>query len=313
MINTIYTFTVANMMTLAANVNIDGTIGEAEHFIHHLLGHINSGHYNYVHLLFNILFLSICFIMRYNSYFKIVNIDISTDDGKNLYKRYRSYVLNHIIISFIFANIVCYLLIQLVDSTNIIVIWNIIICPLIGYLASIWFDNKFLVEYETKYKMLRNPLNEKSSDSKGINTSKDSVDQHNEINININNGENTHGTDDKFVLEGDKELTDTEKIEATINRIIEVQKEQSDILERHTNELKDQNEMLKNMQSLMKNNIKFELEEMIYEVLDRGYVTPAEDKKIRVKYKDYRNNKGNGDLEELYESRYLELDVHEHR
>lgn len=312
MISTIYTFTVANMMTLAANVNIDGTIGETEHFIHHLLNHINSGHYNYVHFVLNIVFLLVCFIIRYNSYFKIVNIDNSTNDGKNLYKRYRSYVLNHIIISFIFAYIICYLLVQLVDSANIVVIWNIVISPLIGYLSSIWFDNEFLIKYETKYKMLRNPLNEKSGDS-NEKVSKDPVDQHNEINININNGEASYGTDDKFVLEGDKELTDTEKIEATINRIIEVQKEQSVILERHTSELKDQNEMLKNMQSLMKNNIKFELEDMIYEVLDRGYVTPAEDKKIRVKYKDYRNNKGNGDLEELYESRYLELDVHEHR
>ena len=308
MINPVNTFAVANMMTLAS-VNIDGTIGEAEDAIVHFFNSINSAQYNGTHFLFNLAFLLICFIIRYNSYFRIVNIDTSTDDGKKLYKRYRSYVISHVLISYTFAFLVCYILIKLANSEEIVVIWNIIVCPLIGFLASLWFDNEFLVKYETKYKMLRNPLNEKSSDD-SESEHKEPVDQHNEINININNGEAS--TEDKFVLQGDKELSDSKKIEATINRIIDVQKEQSVILEKHTKELKDQNHMLKNMQTLMKNNIKFELEDMIYTALTRGYVTPAEDKKIRIKYRDYQNNDGNGDLKDLYESRYLDLDVHEH-
>ena len=209
---------------------------------------------------------------------------------------------------YIFAFLVCYILIKLANSDDIVIIWNIIVAPLIGFLASIWFDTEFLLKHESKYKLLRNPLNE--SDDNDKSETKKPIDQHNEINININNGEAS--TDDKFVLQEDGTLSDSKKIEATINRIIDVQKEQSVILERHTKELKDQNTMLKNMQSLMKNNIKFELEDMIYTALARGYVTPAEDKKIRVKYRDYRNNNGNGDLKDLYESRYLDLEVREH-
>lgn len=304
MISTIYTVAAANMMTvLAADVKIDGTVSDVEHFIHHMMGHITSQDYNGVLFLFNLAFLFICFIIRYTSYFRIVKLDTSTDEGKKLFKRYRSYVLNHILISAVFAFIICYFLVKIADTAEIVIIWNIIVAPLIGYLASIWFDNEFITKYEIKYKFLRNPLNENIKDGESEN--KD--DHHTEVHVVVNNGE--HGTDDKFVLEGDKELSDSKKIEVTINRIIEVQKEQSVILERHTTELKEQNIMLKNMQNLMKNNIKFELEDMIYEALTRGYVTPAEDKRIRVKYKDYTNNNGNGDLEDLYESRYLELEV----
>lgn len=308
MISTIYTIAAANLITiLAADVKIDGTIVEAEHFIDYFFYHMNSCQYNGIHLLLNIIFLLICFILRYKSYFKITNIDSTTDDGKKIYNRYRNYVLKHCIISFIFAYIICYLLVKMANSEEIVIIWNIIISPLISFLSSIWFDNEFLIKWEEKYKFLRNPLSNLDNED----NYKSANDHHTEVHVTVNNGDN--GTDDKFVLDSDKELSDEKKIEATINRIIEVQKEQSIILERHTTELKDQNLILKNMQTLMKNNIKFELEDMIYEVLDRGYVTPAEDKKIRVKYNDYKANNGNGELEDLYKSRYLELDVHDHK
>lgn len=308
MISTIYKIAAAKM-TLAADVNVDGTILEAEQVVDHFFSDINSTNYNGTHFLLNLAFLFICFIIRYTSYFRIANIDTSTDDGKKLYKRYRSYVVHHVLISAVFAYIICYLLVKLANTAEIVIIWNIIVAPLIGYLASIWFDNEFLTKYEVKYKFLRNPLNEKLDSSDTSNNNKD--DHHTEVHVTVNNGEQS--TDDKFVLEGDKGLPDSQKIEATINRIIKIQKEQSIILERHTIELKDQNIMLKNMQTLMKNNIKFELEDMIYEVLIRGYVTPAEDKKIRVKYADYCANNGNGDLKDLYESRYLELEVRDHK
>lgn len=311
MVNTCSILAANSMVTMAANVDIDGTVGEVEQLINHFFTRIGSAQYNSVHLLFNLIFLFVCFIIRYNSYFKIVNISTNNDEDKKLYSRYRAYVLSHVLLSAIFAYIVCYILIKIVNSAEIVAIWNTIVSPLIGFLSSIWFDNEVLCKYENQYKLLRNPLT-KDSEKKENKPSNDG-ENHNEINITINNGDDQpKGTDDKFVLEGDESLSDSEKIEATINRIIEVQKEQSLILEKHTQELQDQNTILKNMQTLMKNNIKFELEDMIYAVLDRGYVTPAEDKKIRVKYSDYRSNEGNGDLKELYESRYLDLDVHEH-
>lgn len=299
-------------VTISGSTNIDGTIVDIEHVIEHFFEKISSANYNGVHLVLNLIFLFVWFLMRYRSYFKIVNIDTSNEEGKKLYNRYRSYALSHILPSSAFAYIVCYILIKIVNSSEIVIIWNGLVAPLVGCLSSIWFDNEFLCKYESKYKLLRNPLSKDSETKKEPDHSGDN-ENHNEINITINNGDdNPKKTNDKFVLDGDESLSDSKKIEATINRIIDVQKEQSLILEKHTVELQDQNTILKNMQSLMKNNIKFELEDMIYSVLDRGYVTPAEDKKIRVKYADYRLNEGNGDLKELYESRYLDLDVHEH-
>ena len=308
MINPVSTFTGAIMMT-AATVNIDGSIDEAENAIVHFFEYINSTQYNGTHFVLNLVFLLICFVVRFVMYLKNADIDISTKEGKQLQKRYKNYVTAHLSLCYIFAFLVCYLLVKLANSDEIVIIWNIVVAPLVGFLASIWFDTEFLLKHESKYKLLKNPLNEETEDD-NKSENKKPLDQHNEINININNGE--AGTDDKFVLQEDGTLSDSKKIEATINRIIDVQKEQSIILERHTKELKDQNTMLKNMQSLMKNNIKFELEDMIYTALTRGYVTPAEDKKIRVKYGDYRNNNGNGDLKDLYESRYLDLEVREH-
>lgn len=291
----------------AASISIDSDITDVNSTLMEFLEHVSSVEYNVTILLANIMFLSICFLIRYFSYFKIVDIDTSDSKGKKLYSRYRSYVISHIFLSMLFAFIICCILVMLVNS-NISIIWNVIISPLIGFLSSIWFDNEILANYEAKYKILKNPLNDKKDDEDK--KDKDEDDPH--IVVNINNNTDNEGTDDKFVLTGDKTLPDDKKLEATINRIIEVQKEQSILLETHTEELKNQNEMLKSMQTLMKNNIKFELEDMIYAALDRGYVTPAEDRKIRVKYRDYRDNNGNGDLEELYKSRYLDLDVHEH-
>lgn len=306
MINPVSTFTLVTLMT-AASVNIDGTIGEAEDAVVHFFEYINTTQYNGTHFVLNLVFLMICFIIRFTMYIKNVDIETSTKEGKVLLRKYKSYVTAHLSLCYIFAFLVSYLLIKLANSEEIVVIWNIIVAPLIGFLSSIWFDTEFLLKHESKYKLLRNPLDDSEDDD---NSDKKSSDHHNEINININNGE--AGTDDKFVLQEDGTLSDSKKIEATINRIIDVQKQQSIILERHTKELKDQNHMLKNMQTLMKNNIKFELEDMIYTVLTRGYVTPAEDKKIRIKYNDYQNNDGNGDLKDLYESRYLDLEVREH-
>ena len=112
-------------------------------------------------------------------------------------------------------------------------------------------------------------------------------------------------------MKSDDTLSDEEKVEATFNRLIDCQKEQSAILEKHAVELENQSQTLNNLQALMKNMIRFELEDMIYSCLNKGYATPAEDKRIRIKYKDYRANKGNGDIEELYEKRYIKLKIHE--
>lgn len=308
MINLVESITVYNLMTAAA-VNIDGSLTEAETVIQHLFAQLESAQYNGTHFVLNLIFLLICFGIRFIIYIKNSGIDTSTKDGMKIMKKYRTYVLAHISLCYIFAFLVCYLLVKLANSDEIVIIWNIIVAPLVGFLASIWFDTNFLLKHESKYKLFKNPLNESDSDDE--NKSKESNSNGQQINININNGEN-NGTEDKFVLQEDGSLSDSKKIEATINRIIDVQKEQSVILQRHTKELKEQNTMLKNMQELMKNNIKFELEDMIYTVLTRGYVTPAEDKKIRVKYRDYRNNNGNGDLKDLYESRYSKLEVREH-
>lgn len=296
---------------ILSSISLDGGITDVSSIVMELLSYISTNKYHTVIFISNCVFLLICFIFRFITYCKVADIDKSTEEGKKLSSRYNSYIFSHISISAIFSFIVCCTLVMLVNSyANII--WNLVTAPLIGFISSIWFDNHVLANYEDKYKILKNPLNESDKKSDDKKKDKSESGNQNNINININSGEaDKNKNEEKFVLEEDKNLSDDQKIEVTINRIIDVQKEQSIILERHSKELNEQNQMLKCMQSLMKNNIKFELEDLIYECLNKGYATPAEDKRIRVKYADYRANKGNGDIKELYETRYLELPIHD--
>lgn len=69
------------------------------------------------------------------------------------------------------------------------------------------------------------------------------------------------------------------------------------------------------LQSLRQERIEekgLELEDLMYKVLVRGYATPAEDKVIRRKYHIYHEILGgNHNIKELYEERYLDLDIHD--
>lgn len=56
-----------------------------------------------------------------------------------------------------------------------------------------------------------------------------------------------------------------------------------------------------------------ELETLIYSSLNQGFVTPAQDKLIREKYRIYRLLGGNGDIQMLFEGRYLSVPVHDDR
>ena len=291
------------------------SISEIDHIAEKYFEQIGSTEYNVSILISNLIVLAIVFLIQYEIYFAVA--DINEHDQK-LIKKYRAYVFRHVSLDYIFANLINFLCIISVHS-NINMIWNFLIAPFIGFITSIWFDNDILSKFEFKYDSLKNPVLK----SKITDNSNKSSENHEAINININNG--TASIEDKqndkkeesFVLKGD-DISDKEKIEHTFNKIIqrqknsaEEQKNLSEILEKQGKELNSQSQILNAVQILMKNMIRFELEDMIYAALDKGYVTPAQDKRIRVKYKDYRANKGNGEIQELYEKRYLRLHIHE--
>lgn len=309
----VYSSYIASSCILAKiDVETSGSFTEIDNIFRNYISQIGAVKYNTAIGISNIVILLICFVIRFKIYYDSADLD---KDNNELCKRYLHYIFNHVAICFIFAFIISFLGIIIVNS-NINIIWNFLVAPLLGFLASIIFENEVLTKFEEKYTALANPLHEKKdSEDEDDKKEKQSIigNDTNNINININNGTDNDDddTDGKFVLKSDDTLTDEEKVEATINRLIDSQKEQSVLLEKHTVELENQSQTLNDLQALMKNMIRFELEDMIYSCLNKGYATPAEDRRIRVKYKDYRANKGNGDIEELYEKRYIKLKIHE--
>ena len=310
----IYSSYIASSCILAKiDVETSGSFTEIDNILRNYISQIGAVKYNTVIGISNIVILLICFAIRFKIYYDSADLD---KDNKELCKRYRHYIFNHICICFVFAFIISFLGIIIVNS-SINIVWNFLVAPLLGFLVSIIFENEVLTKFEEKYTILDNPLHENKDSEGGDDDKKEKQsatigNDTNNINININNGtDNDIDTDEKFVLKSDDTLSDEEKIEATFNRLIDCQKEQSVLLEKHTVELENQSRTLNDLQALMKNMIRFELEDMIYSCLNKGYATPAEDKRIRIKYKDYRANKGNGDIEELYEKRYIKLKIHE--
>ena len=310
----IYSSYIAQSCILAKiDVEASGSFTEIDNILRNYISQIGAVKYNTVIGISNIVILLICFAIRFKIYYDSADLD---KDNKELCKRYRHYIFNHICICFVFAFIISFLGIIIINS-SINIVWNFLVAPLLGFLVSIIFENEVLTKFEEKYTILDNPLHENKDSEGGDDDKKEKQsatigNDTNNINININNGtDNDIDTDEKFVLKSDDTLSDEEKIEATFNRLIDCQKEQSVLLEKHTVELENQSQTLNDLQALMKNMIRFELEDMIYSCLNKGYATPAEDKRIRIKYKDYRANKGNGDIEELYEKRYIKLKMHE--
>ena len=310
----IYSSYIASSCILAKiDVETSGSFTEIDNILRNYISQIGAVKYNTVIGISNIVILLICFAIRFKIYYDSADLD---KDNKELCKRYRHYIFNHICICFVFAFIISFLGIIIINS-SINIVWNFLVAPLLGFLVSIIFENEVLTKFEEKYTILDNPLHENKDSEGGDDDKKEKQsatigNDTNNINININNGtDNDIDTDEKFVLKSDDTLSDEEKIEATFNRLIDCQKEQSVLLEKHTVELENQSQTLNDLQALMKNMIRFELEDMIYSCLNKGYATPAEDRRIRVKYKDYRANKGNGDIEELYEKRYIKLKIHE--
>lgn len=310
----IYSSYIASSCILAKiDVETSGSFTEIDNILRNYISQIGAVKYNTVIGISNIVILLICFAIRFKIYYDSADLD---KDNKELCKRYRHYIFNHICICFVFAFIISFLGIIIINS-SINIVWNFLVAPLLGFLVSIIFENEVLTKFEEKYTILDNPLHENKDSEGGDDDKKEKQsatigNDTNNINININNGtDNDIDTDEKFVLKSDDTLSDEEKIEATFNRLIDCQKEQSVLLEKHTVELENQSQTLNDLQALMKNMIRFELEDMIYSCLNKGYATPAEDKRIRIKYKDYRANKGNGDIEELYEKRYIKLKIHE--
>ena len=82
-------------------------------------------------------------------------------------------------------------------------------------------------------------------------------------------------------------------------------------LNKNSDEMQKQSKILEALRQERIEEKGLELEELIYSCLNKGSVTPEEDKLIRRKYHIYHEVLGgNHGIQELYEERYMNLKVH---
>lgn len=200
-------------------------------------------------------------------------------------------------------------------------ILNGFICPGIGYLASIIFDEKVLNISMKKYTAST------SGDQKNDHATKNTVSPNIVVNIdNKSDGNNTNyefeesdknvyfnkPSNDDYITDNDlSQPTFHEKVQKKINGLIYARyigaTEVMKIIEVNTK----QTEMLEAICCTLKDEKKLELEKLIYNCLTKGYATPNENKAITTKYRNYKALGGNGEIQELYEKHYLLLPIRE--
>lgn len=243
-------------------------------------------------LLFIIFYIRTLFYSRINKKYKKKN-----NKSYLIWQQFICYVVS-VIISFsltcIFEN-----------NTNFIL--NGLICPIIGFVSSLIFENKVLgITYSTEI-----PKNT-SDDSKEAKTNEDKeekIEKHKLFSDYV-----VKPTEDDFLSIEDMESENHNLlIKDKINELIDSRYEQAKQASIIELELLKQTEILNAMQNSMKDDKKLKLEKMIHECLNQGYAKPAQNKVITTDYRNYRALNGNGDIKELYEKHYLTLEVHEDR
>jgi hypothetical protein len=227
------------------------------------------------------------------------------------------FVVGHLIMQFILSYVIGWFIIIATYSEAKSLFINYVIAPFIGFISGVYIDHKVLLPLNTLY-------NKKKSGGEGS-SSGSNYDSHS-ITINVGtNGNTDMSTDDKdnhhSTLEKsktiDKSIIDSEEFNSvlvnTINSIIENQNKQYEELAAYYNELKETNDTLDGIRTSEMINKKIELKTMIYDCLNHGFATPAENDKITQYYLAYIQLGGNHEVQALYEQHYLKLNVHEDR
>lgn len=225
---------------------------------------------------------------------------------------------------FLFAVIISFTLTCIFGNNNNKIL-NGFICPAIGYISSILFDEKFLSQAMKRYRS--NALIE-SGDKKDDDKEEKKEPTPTNIIVNVDNNaeketDHEHSLDmnnvDEYLKKpsGKDYITDDdttsaefgEIVQNKINKLINARYVGAiEVLKIHE-ELKNQTKMLAAICETLKDERKIELEKLIYDCLLQGYATPEQNKLITSKYHNYRDLGGNGEIQELYEKHYLLLPI----
>lgn len=277
---------------------------------------ITIGNTSYPPILFIwvLFFLFIVFAIRMIAWIKI--------DKRTMKKRNIWYILGHQSLCYLFSVIISFSLTCIFENNHNILL-NYVICPIIGFLLSFFFDSKVLLPVDKMYGLDRNkkssPASNSSEQNIAININQNSSNTNNSGSHHLNN---TKSLDDYIQMPKEKDYLTDEDMESDdhntllknkINDLIDARYIKANEIKKIYNELTNQTNILDAMRETMKDDKKLKLEKMIYDCLNQGYATPEQNKIITTDYRNYTSLQGNGDIQELYENHYLKLEVHEDR
>ena len=176
---------------------------------------------------------------------------------------------------------------------------NYIVCPILGFIISLFFDTYIMSKIDEEYGM---NLNTQPDISRHNSTKKESLEDYTKL------------TNSDFISEDDIESDDHNLIiKDRINQLIKGQYVEAVEIKRVHSELTNISLVIDSLRETMKDDKKIKLEKEIYECLNKGFATPEENKIITTNYQNYRLLKGNGEIEELYTNHYIKLPIHEDR
>lgn len=272
---------------------------------------------------------------------------ISTEKTKNhdldKYKIIKLYIIRHIGLEFLIGYIICYCLINMTNAGVDNYIINIIISPAIGFVASVILDIKCIMPLEKNNlevglpDMGFKPKKEEPKPPSTINSTPSGANN-NTITVNVNtNGSNKEdcGCKNKdgvnnagSVSRLSYDIINTEdyrkNVIDTINSLIDEQDRRcADMtslvngINDHIKEVEDKiisyNEDIDKIKKAELDELKPILKKDIYDSLNKGFVTPADNDRITAEYLTYINLGGNHEVKFLFENYYLKLGVHEDR
>ena len=176
---------------------------------------------------------------------------------------------------------------------------NYIVCPILGFIISLFFDTCIMSKIDEEYGM---DLRAQTDTSRHNSIKKESLEDYAQL------------VNSDFISEDDIESDDHNLIiKDRINQLIKGQYVEAVEIKRVHSELTDISLVIDSLRETMKDDKKIKLEKQIYECLNKGFVTPEENKIITTNYQNYRLLKGNGEIEELYTKHYVKLPIHEDR
>ena len=157
-----------------------------------------------------------------------------------------------------------------------------------------------------KNNILKNPLNIAKKDGGDLDQ-----ENLNPVSIIINNEPGSMYDEPAPPHQITKEELEEKGVLYFVNQLNNNQMHLEKELNKNSDEMQKQSEILEALRQERIEEKGLELEELIYSCLNKGSVTPEEDKLIRRKYHIYHEVLGgNHGIQELYEERYMNLKVH---